>query len=455
MSTLWKKDGVDTDEDILAFTIGEDRVLDNQLVPYDVIGSLAHARGLLDIGLLNRDEHEKIKAVLARIHAQWHRDRFQLQPDDEDMHTALERELTEKLGDVGKKIHTGRSRNDQVLTALRLYMKASLLELMSELFSLVEVTSAGGQQRRNILMPGYTHMQRAMPSTVGFWYASFADSFTDTLEAGKALYERLDRSPLGAAAGFGVPLPLNRELTARLMGFEKGAQVNAAAVQNSRGRLEAALIGWLVEFGRDVEKLSFDLLLFSSAEFGFVRIPEEFCTGSSIMPQKKNPDIIELLRGSAAVFRACLAEIEHTISKLPSNYHRDFQNTKGPLLRSVSTAKQVLSITKKLFLNLEWESKKLEQACSIEIFATHRAVELAQNGATFRDAYRQTAAELREGKTGDWNYTPAEVISGLKHLGAPGNPGLDEAEERARKVLTWLETTFKTLQSKWQALLGD
>ena len=286
------------------------------------------------------------------------------------------------------------------------------------------------------------------------WYASFAEAWTDTLEAGQALFHRLDRSPLGAAAGFGIPLPLDRPFTAALMGFG-AVQVNAAAVQNSRGRLEAALCNWLVEVGRDVEKMAWDLLLFSSAEFGFVRIPDAFTTGSSIMPQKRNPDIIELLRAAPSVPRACRDEIEHTIAKLPSNYHRDYQSTKGPLLRAVDKGGEMVRIANRLLGNLTWNEDSLKKVCSTELYATHRAMELVNQGVPFRDAYRQSATELKEGNTQAWQYTDESVINGLTHLGAPGNPGLKEAEKRIKPLSDWIKATEDSLNAKWEHLLSE
>jgi argininosuccinate lyase len=453
MNALWSKEWTDTDAEVLAFTIGDDAVLDNRLIPYDIVGTLAHARGLEKIGLLAAKEHDAIRGKLADLYEAWKAGRFHLKPGDEDMHSALERELTAALGDLGKRIHTGRSRNDQVLTALRLFMKESLLTGMKALSDLAGTACREGQQHLGVMMPGYTHLQRAMPATVGFWYASFAESFADTLDSGRALFDRIDRSPLGAAAGFGAPLPLDRELTAKAMGFSR-VHINAAAVQNSRGRYEAALANWLVDVGLDVEKLSFDLLLFSSREFGFVRLPGQFTTGSSIMPQKQNPDIIELLRAAPAVQRACRDEIEHLIAKLPSNYHRDFQSTKGPLLRAVEKGRLMMVIANKLMSNLKWNSARLRAACTEELFATHRAVALAREGIPFREAYGLAAKELREGKTADWVTADNDVLKSLGHLGAPGNPGLKEAAARIDALTDWVDATLAELLATWALLLG-
>jgi argininosuccinate lyase len=452
MKPLWKKSWTDTDDEVLAFTVGNDPELDQQLIPFDIIGSIAHAKGLHRIGLLSEQVCADLCRTLSALHHAHETGAFRIEAGEEDMHTAIERALTEELGDAGKRIHIGRSRNDQVLTALRLYMKTSLLDLMAAVFELAKTACKEGEKYRRMLMPGYTHMQRAMPATVGFWYASFAEAWADALAAGQALFQRLDRSPLGAAAGFGVPLPLDRPFTAALMGFG-AVHVNAAAVQNSRGRLEGALLSWIVEVGRDIEKLSWDLLLFSSAEFGFVAIPESLVTGSSIMPQKKNPDIIELLRASPGVVRGCRDEVERIIEKLPSNYHRDFQLTKDPLMRGVTQGMRQLGIAKKLIQNLAWRPDSLRRACSTELFATHRAVELTKSGLPFRDAYGQAAVELKEGDTNGWCYSDDEIINGLGHLGAPGNPGLDEAAGRVTSVEKWVSETRTALFAKWEALL--
>jgi argininosuccinate lyase len=452
MSTLWKKEGAGTDEDILAFTIGEDQVLDNRLIPYDIIGSLAHVKGLEKIGLMSADEMNNLSTSLSALHRQWQAGEFALGPDDEDAHSAIERCLTEELGETGKKIHAGRSRNDQVLTALRLFMKAELLRAMQELAAIVQSTCEHGKKYSQVLMPGYTHMQKAMPSTLAFWYASFAEGFADSLEAGKSLFTQLDKSPLGAAAGYGVPIPLDREYTATLMGFGR-VHINAQAVQNSRGRLEASVINWLVEVGRDVEKMAWDLLLYSSAEFGFVTIPERLCTGSSIMPQKKNADVLELLRATPSVLLACRDEAERIIAKLPSAYHRDFQLTKAPLMRAMDKAHAMLVIVNKAIGELAWNSETMSEALSAEIFATHRALNLVTLGTPFREAYQKAAKELREGNTKDWKIDKAQLVADLNHLGAPGNPGLDQAKKKAEAIQSWVTETQNALQTQWHSLL--
>lgn len=436
----------------MSFTMGDDPIIDARLIPFDIIGSIAHVRGLEKIGVLCGGDANSLCKTLQAIYSEWKIGQFTLGAGDEDVHTALERELTEKLGENGKKVHTGRSRNDQVLTAMRLFMKSSLLDLMDSLASLSLSALDEGKKYSKVMMPGYTHARRAMPSTLAFWYASFAEGFSDVLSSGMALYERLDSSPLGAAAGFGVPLPLDREYTAKLMGFGR-AQVNAAAIQNSRGRLECAFTGWLLDAGRDVEKMAWDLMMYSTAEYGFVKLPEMFCTGSSIMPQKKNADVLELLRALPSVIRACRDEIENIIAKLPSGYHRDFQLTKAPLMRGIDHAGSMLAIFAKLFPKLEWNEERMRDACSTEIFAAHRATALAKSGIPFREAYEKTARELSDGNTSEWPKNPEEIIEGLSHLGAPGNPGFKEIGAVLDSHVEWIKKTRHVLKSAWDDIL--
>lgn len=453
MKPLWKKDWVSTDDAVMAFTVGDDPLLDQKLIPFDLLGSAAQAAGLLRIGIITEEEHDSLMRELSKLKTAWEEDAFGILPGEEDMHTAIERALTDALGDAGKRIHTGRSRNDQVITALRLYLKKSLLDALVALAGAAKTACDEGDRYPDLLMPGYTHMQRAMPSTVAFWYASFAEGFADALESGLDLYRRIDKSPLGAAAGFGVPIMLDREYTAEVMGFSS-LQVNAAAVQNSRGRYEAALANWFVELGRDVEKMAWDLLLFSTAEFGFVTIPETLVTGSSIMPQKKNPDVVELLRAAPSTIRGARDEIERIIEKLPSNYHRDFQLTKGPAMRAVDHGLHMIAITQKLLENLTWQPDRLKAAFSIDLLATHRAVDLVKKGLPFREAYLAAAKELQEGNTEAWQYTDAEILDSLTHLGAPGNPGLTEARARIEASASQIEETTQQLLEKWAQLLS-
>jgi argininosuccinate lyase len=425
MSTpIWNKTGTEIDPEVLAFTRGEDPYIDNHLVPYDIIGSIAHANGLERIGMLTLEESGALIDTLRTLYMEWQGGEFRL--DEED----------ERLGDVGKKIHAGRSRNDQVLTAIRLFLKATVIDLLLQQAQLIATLIAAGKEHENHLMPGYTHGQRAMPSSIGFWYASHADTLADSLEAGMLLFERLNRSPLGAAAGFGVSIDLDREFTAEQMGFA-GVQVNAASVQNSRGKLEAEVLHWLFGVMRDIGRMAWDLLTFTTSEYGFVTIPEAFCTGSSIMPQKKNPDVLELLRGLQGVVGAARDEVERVIDKLPSNYHRDYQLAKPALFRGVDKARAGIQIMTKVVSGLEWDLERCLDACTDEIYATHRAVSLV----------------MADGALEEWERDPAKVLAGLSHLGAPGNPGLTEAEERTDEIRHWIENTSAEMFGAWKMLL--
>lgn len=450
---LWEKpEQPAVDAEVFAFTVGDDPVIDNNLIPYDVIGSIAHVEGLERIAVLSREESDALKSSLQSIYREWEAGRFRVGAEDEDVHSALERVLTEQLGETGRKVHAGRSRNDQVLTALRLYMKAAVADMTSVLAGLTGTCIEAGKKHEQALMPGYTHGRRAMPSSVGFWFASFADDWCSQLEQGRALFRQLDASPLGAAAGFGVPLQLDRQFVAERMGFSR-VQVNAAAVQNSRGRDACAVLSWLVEIGRGVEKMACDLLQFATREFGFVSVPEDFCTGSSIMPHKKNPDVFELLRAGPSLVRACRDEVERVIEKLPSNYHRDFQLSKAPLFRGVERTRTMLRILNRSLPRLTWDLERMREACTDEIYATHRAVSLVGAGLPFRDAYRQAAEELSTGDTEDWEKDPETVLATLTHLGAPGNPGLNEAAERLSAARAWAEDQSARLFAAWKALL--
>lgn len=452
MTTLWRKQGIDVDPDIFSFTTDNDNVGDEKLIPYDIIGSIAHVLGLKKIGVLSETEADNICNALRLIHNLWSEGSFKLKPDDEDVHSAIERALVEKLGDTGKKVHTGRSRNDQILTDMRLIMKDRLLDAAGLLEKFIQTLCNLGIRFFSIPLPGYTHGRRAMPSTVGFWYASFADSLTETLVYVKSVYDRIDESPLGAAAGFGVPLALDREYTAKLMGFDR-VQINAAAVGNSRGRFERAILDWFCDMGLDIEKMAWDLLIFSTTEYGFVKMPESFCTGSSIMPQKKNADCLELLRAAPSSIRACRNEIEHVIEKLPSNYHRDFQLTKTPFFHGFERGCLMLKVSNKILPEIEWDNEMLRRAITPDMFAVHRALELVNQGIPFRDAYQKVYEEITEGKAGDWDYDSGKILSEMRHLGAPANPGLKEASNHGAEIRKWIEEKRANLDILWKKLL--
>ncbi len=393
---LWDKgEGSDQGSAAARFTVGDDVLWDRRLVRFDCQGSIAHVRMLAAIGLLSADEATALVACLEEIVSLDAGGGFAVLPEHEDCHTAIELYLTERLGDLGKKVHTGRSRNDQVLTALRLYERAELdrLAALLDAFSdaLEEVIARDGGVR----LPGYTHMQQAMPSSVALWLGCFQAAVADDLVMLRAVREVVDQCPLGTAAGFGVPVfELDREMTARELGFAR-VQENPLYAQHSRGKLEADVIHLAGQVLYDLNRLASDLMLFTMRELGLVELPAAFCTGSSIMPQKRNPDVLELVR---ARYHTVLGEevtVRGLAANLISGYNRDLQLTKGPLMRSLDAVGDCLEVMTALLPALHVDRGRAEELMSQELFATEMAYRLVQGGMPFRDAYRRIAEELR------------------------------------------------------------
>ncbi|PKM97623.1 MAG: argininosuccinate lyase [Elusimicrobia bacterium HGW-Elusimicrobia-3] len=389
---LWAKGG-DLDKDIESFTVGEDYLLDRRLVKYDCLASAAHARALRRAGLLSAKELKDILAGLKTISDLDARGKFVIKRGDEDCHTAIENWLTARYGEAGKKVHTGRSRNDQVLTALRLYEREALAELKTRLaaFGAAVKTLAGKQGR--IPMPGYTHTRRAMPTTVGTWIGCFAAAAKDDARLADALLKIMDQSPLGSAAGFGVPvLNIDKNYSAKLMGFSKAIE-NPVYAQFTRSKFEPAVMHLCSQVMLTLNKLASDLVLFSTPEFGFVKLPGKFCTGSSIMPQKKNPDVLELVRGK---YHAVLGEEFKALSlagNLISGYNRDAQLAKGPLFACLDAALTSLNIMATVTAGLEFDRERCVPAP--ELYATEEAYALVKGGLPFRDAYRRVGEKFR------------------------------------------------------------
>lgn len=396
---LWNKGGK-LDALVHRFTVGDDPLLDRQLVHWDCLGSAAHARTLHRIGVLSDAELADLLGGLAEIDALARDGRFEIPPELEDCHTAIEAHLTRWLADVGGKIHAGRSRNDQVATAMRLFLRAETFAAATMLAELLETLLARIERDGATPMPGYTHMQPAMPSSFGQWLHAIAEATLNQLVACRDLLGRLDACPLGTGAGYGVPLPLDRALTARLLGFSR-VQRSPLDVQNGRGRAELGFARVAADVGAVIEKLGADVVLFCSAEFGFFALPEALTTGSSIMPQKRNPDVAELLRGWGARLRSRALEIEFVCGKLPSGYHRDLQLTKEPAVRSAGDLRQVLPVARRLIEALQLRPERMRAACVPELYATHAALERVRRGEAFRDAYRAVAAEVRAGRFGE------------------------------------------------------
>lgn len=390
---IWKKDSSEAvDERVMRFLAGDDVILDRHLLTFDVRASQAHARGLARIGVLSEAQAIAMVESLDELAAAFQRGEFVLDQRYEDGHSAIESWLTERLGEVGGRIHAGRSRNDQVAVALRLYLKDRLEGLAQACGRIAEICLQRAERERNQPLPGHTHLQQAMPSSLGLWWAGHAEAFIDNLALARQTADWLDASPLGTASGFGVNLPLDRDGVARELGFER-LVVNPQYAQNARGKVELRALDALSAATGDVRRLAWDLSLFASQEFGFVRIPATFCTGSSIMPNKLNPDTVELLRSLHGGIVGARVELESVLS-LPSGYQRDLQDTKPPLIRGFERALAALDLLPDLLSGLEWHHARMRSAIAAELHATDRANELVGQGQAFREAYRQVASEL-------------------------------------------------------------
>ena len=390
---LWQKPGVRVDERIQQFCAGDDVILDREFFLFDIRASRAHAEGLQRIGILDADELESIGRELDALAADFSSGGFVLDARYEDGHSAIEARLVERLGDTGRRIHTGRSRNDQVLVATRLWLKDRLARLQSLCREIAGVALDRADAERDVPLPGYTHLQRAVVSSLGMWWAAWAEGFIDNAARAADTLDWVDANPLGSAAGYGVNLPLDRDHTTAALGFGR-MQVAATYAQLSRGKFEMAAIEALASAVLDLRRLAWDLSLFTSAEFGFVALPAQYTTGSSIMPNKRNPDVIELMRASYASVAAGRTEIEHLLS-LPSGYHRDLQFSKGAIFHAFGRGLGALELLPDLLRNLEWKADAMRAALEPSMYATDLAVDLAREGVPFRDAYVQAADPSR------------------------------------------------------------
>lgn len=393
--TLWAKD-LPLDAQLHAFTVGNDRVNDLELLPFDAEGSAAHARMLGECGLLDEPEARALVGALRELKTQAERGELRITAEQEDGHTALEAALTERLGATGRRIHLARSRNDQVQTALRLLMRSRLLELGEALQKCARAFLAFGRAYANSPLPGYTHMRRAMPSSWAMWSVAFAEGLFEELEQLPAVWMRLDRSPLGAAAGFGAPVDINRDRSAELLGFSR-VQQSPIDVMNSRGRSEQAVANWIVSAAGILEKALWDLAIWSTDEYAFVRLPDAFTTGSSLMPQKRNPDVLELARGRCRELRGIANLLSHIAGGLPSSYHRDHQLLKEPLLQITAKGRELFEVIARLLPGVEINESACAAACSDELYAAQQACRLAAEGMPFRDAYAAVAKQLADG----------------------------------------------------------
>ena len=390
---LWQKPGIKVDERIQRFLAGEDVILDREFFLFDIEASRAHAEGLQQIGILDADEVAGLTHELQTLADDFSAGRFVLDEQYEDGHSAIEAHLIERLGDAGRKIHTGRSRNDQVLVATRLWLKDRLVHLAALCRESAEVALARAEAESTLPLPGYTHLQRAVVSSAGMWWAAWAEGFIDNAARARGTLAWIDANPLGSAAGYGVNLPLARDHTTQALGFGR-MQVSAAYAQLSRGTFEMAAIEALGSALLDLRRLAWDLSLFTTAEFAFVALPAQYTTGSSIMPNKHNPDVIELMRASYASATAARTEIEQLLS-LPSGYHRDLQFSKGAIVHAFGRGLAALELLPDLLRNLQWQTEAMRAALDPSMYATDLAIDLARQGVPFREAYQQAADPAR------------------------------------------------------------
>ena len=420
---LWDK-GFSTDKKIDIFTVGNDRELDLILAKYDVIGNLAHAKMLHKIGLLSSEEISTLELELNAILKIIEAGEFTIEDSFEDVHLKVEYLLTEKLGDTGKKIHTARSRNDQVLVDVHLYLKDALVEINECVDELFDLLIQLAEKYKNVLLPGYTHLQVSMPSSFGMWFSAYAETLIDDIYFLKAAYKVADQNPLGSAAGYGSSFPIDRDETTKLLGFNT-LKFNSVAAQMGRGKLEKSVSFGLSSVAATLSKMSMDICLYMSQNFNFISFPDELTTGSSIMPHKKNPDVFELIRGKCNKLQALPMEFTMISNNLPSGYHRDLQLLKEGLIPSFSTLKACLEMLTYSLKNIQVKTDIVEDEKYLYLFSVEEVNKLVQNGVPFRDAYKIVGKDINEGK-----FNPDKAVNHT-HKGSVGNLCLDEI--RAKK----------------------
>jgi len=444
VTKLWQTSPT-LDAAVETYTVGDDPRLDAELLPYEALGSMAHALGLARIGLLTAREITRIRRSLRALVARG--ESFSIRRDQEDIHTAVEQHLTADLGETGAKIHAGRSRNDQVQVDLRMFFKDRLIRLHELAHAAAAAWAGFGRRETRTLLPGYTHLQRAMPTTLGHWAASHVEALLENARGLRFAFDEADACPLGSAAGYGAPLPLDRAYVARLLGFSR-VQRNTLRVQTSRPRLDAVVLGALTVLARDLGVLAFDLSLYTTAEFGFLRLADAFTTGSSIMPQKKNPDVVELTRARAALFPGWLNQVL-ALGALPSGYHRDYQLGKGPLFAALDTMRAMLEIVARLPDSLAIQRDRCRAAITDDMLATHRALGLVRRGVPFRTAYRQIAEQARKAAPA----APAGAFELPDYPGAPGNPDWPAVRRDLAAAARWTTAERRKLNARWRKLL--
>jgi argininosuccinate lyase len=415
---LWQKEGVTTSEQIERFTVGRDREMDQYLAPFDVLGNLAHAQMLETIGLLTRDELTALQAELKTIYQQTKDGQFAIEEGVEDVHSQVELMLTRALGDTGKKIHSGRSRNDQVLVDLKLFTRDRLWQVAEAVRQVFDQLISRSEQHKDDLLPGYTHLQIAMPSSFGLWFGAYAEALADDMLTLQTAYRLSNRNPLGSGAGYGSSFPLNRTMTTELLGFE-GMHVNVVYAQMSRGKTEQTALTAMAAVAATISRMAMDICLYNSQNFGFLVLPDALTTGSSIMPHKKNPDVAELLRAKTNRLKALPMEVTLVMSNLPSGYHRDMQLLKEILMPAFDELLDCLDITNYMLEHLQVKSNLLEDPKYDLLFSVERVNELVLQGVPFREAYQTVGKEIAS-----HTYQPPRTLH-HSHEGSIGNLGSD------------------------------
>ncbi|GAB5410165.1 MAG: argininosuccinate lyase [Balneolaceae bacterium] len=424
---LWEK-GIETDAFIEAFTVGKDRELDLELAKYDVQGTIAHITMLESVGLLEKQELKALIKELNRILEEViNRGEFVIEEGVEDVHSQIELMLTRALGDVGKKVHSGRSRNDQVLLDIKLFLRAEIIEIASLTQKLFNTLVAQSEANKEVLLPGYTHTQAAMPSSFGLWFGAYAESLVDDLVLMQAAHTIVNQNPLGSAAGYGSSFPLNRTMTTKLLGFT-GMNRNVVYAQMGRGKAEQTMSFAIAGLAGTLNKLASDVCLYNSQNFEFLKLPDELTTGSSIMPHKKNPDVFELIRAKTNILKALPAIISTLTGNLTSGYHRDFQLLKENLFPSINELKDCLFITNYSVSKIKPKKDILKDSKYRLIFSVEAVNELVLKGIPFRDAYQQVGKQIQEG-----TFEPPTKLNHT-HEGSIGNLGNEEIKERMENI---------------------
>lgn len=425
---LWEKN-VAVDKAIECYTVGRDREMDLYLAKHDVLGSMAHITMLQQVGLLDAKELPVLLDALRTIYAEIEQGDFQIEDDVEDVHSQVELLLTRRVGDLGKKIHSGRSRNDQVLLDLKLYTREAIRQLVEHLSTLIDILIDQSERYKEALMPGYTHLQIAMPSSFGLWFGAYAESLTDDLQLLLAAYRICNRNPLGSAAGYGSSFPLDRQLTTDLLGFDS-MNYNVVYAQMGRGKMEKSVAFALASVAATISKLAFDACMFNSQNFGFIKLPDEFTTGSSIMPHKKNPDVFELTRAKCNKIQALPQQITLIMNNLPSGYFRDLQIIKEIFLPSFDELADVVDMVGSMIAQVNVNTHILDDPKYMAIFSVEEVNRLVVEGVPFRDAYKQVGLSIEAG-----TFHPATDIRHT-HAGSIGNLCNDRIEALKQYIVS-------------------